>query len=177
MHATDVTPGRGRQAAADGFTLVEVLVAIVVLIFGIIAITNLFVVAGSSNVVARHMTAAAAEATEVMELIKATPFTGLVPGGAIDLDDDALLTVDETVPVVIDTGGDGTIDVWGVDRSVDGVGTIRTRWQVISIDNQTRLIKVVAGSTSPLLRRRSRVELTAYRSCTAGANLGCADAP
>src|SRR5204863_2278147 len=44
-------PSRGSEA---GFTLVEALVAIVILVFGLIAVTNLMLVAASSNSVANQ---------------------------------------------------------------------------------------------------------------------------
>ena len=46
-----------------GFTLIEALVAIIILSFGLIAVTNLMLVAASSNTVANQGTAAAAIAT------------------------------------------------------------------------------------------------------------------
>ena len=57
-----------------GFTLVEALVAIIVLVFGLMAVTNLMVVAASSNSVANQSTAAVTSATRVLDLIKATSF-------------------------------------------------------------------------------------------------------
>ncbi len=74
-----------------GFTLIEALVAIVVLSFGLIAITNLLVVAASSNTVANQGTAAAAVASRELDRLKSLPFVDprLAPGGNLeaDLDD------------------------------------------------------------------------------------------
>src|SRR4051812_4378116 len=80
--------GRGREAAAPqaGFTLVEAMIAIVMLVFGLMAITNLFLVAGTSNTVANHMTATASDASETMDLLKAIPYQNLCVGGDLNSD-------------------------------------------------------------------------------------------
>lgn len=133
-----------------GFTLVEALVAIVILVFGLIAITNLMIVASLSNTTANHSTAATGIATEVMENLKGTRFEDLATGGGVDS------------------------DVSGFNRNdiVTGVGTIHTRWVVAAVNNQTRYLMVRSQSTSPLIGPRSRAEFTTFRSCTAVA-LGC----
>ena len=47
-----------RAQREAGFTLIEALVAIVILAFGLMAVTNLLVVAAASNTVGNHSTAA-----------------------------------------------------------------------------------------------------------------------
>jgi type II secretory pathway pseudopilin PulG len=71
-----------RKNAEEGFTLVEAMAAMLILSFGLIAVANLLFVAMSSNSVANHQTAGIALATDVMERLKAVPFTRLRPGGA-----------------------------------------------------------------------------------------------
>ncbi len=164
------------QTKAAGFTLVEVLVAIVILIFGLIAITNLFVIAGSSNVVARSMSASAAQAAEVMELLKGAPFADLAVGGGLNVDNAATgKTWRETEPILLHTSGGAatTVDNYEADRLVSGVGVIRIRWQIVLVDANTRFIRVVAAPASPLVRARGRVELAVFRTCTSGVNGGC----
>ena len=58
----------------SGFTLVEALIAIVILVFGLMAVTNLFLVAGNSNQVANQSTAAAALAARRLESLKTISF-------------------------------------------------------------------------------------------------------
>jgi prepilin-type N-terminal cleavage/methylation domain-containing protein len=163
---------RGRDEA--GFTLVETLIAVVVLSVGLMAIANLFAMSTSSNVAARHMTAATTQAVEAMEMIKKIPFAGLALGGNGNLDVAAAAThrwaADQ--PIDVDTDDDLVIDAWEADRDVTGVGTIRVRWQIARVDDQTRLVRIVAASTSPVVRARSRVEFVTYRSCT-GPDIGC----
>ena len=71
--------GRGGEA---GFTLVEALVAVVVLVFGLMAVTNLMLVAASSNSVANQGTAAVNTATRVMDMVKSTPYASFGAVGA-----------------------------------------------------------------------------------------------
>src|SRR5688572_2444174 len=72
------------RAQERGFTLVEALIAMVILVFGIIAVTNLLIVAASSNNVANQGTAATTAATEALERLKAQPFHTLTQGGDLD---------------------------------------------------------------------------------------------
>jgi Tfp pilus assembly protein PilV len=127
--------GRGSEA---GFTLVEALVAIVVLIFGLMAITNLMIVAASSNTAANQSTAAATTASQQMELLKAVPFTELAAGGSVTS-----------------------------DATVSGTDYFHTRWEIAEPDGQTRFIRVRSEGIAKLVRSRSRAELTTFRTCTA----------
>ena len=69
MQATSPVVGDNvARRGESGFTLVEALVAIVVLVFGLMAVTNLMLVAASSNSVANQGTAAVASATRIVEL-------------------------------------------------------------------------------------------------------------
>ena len=141
----------GKQA---GFTLVEALVAIVILVFGLIAITNLMLVAASSNSVANQATAAATIAAQRLEQLKAIPWGDprLAPGG------------------------DVTTDVGGFfsspDDMVAGTGQIHSRWEIVSVDPQVLFIRVRSEGTGALSVSRSRAEFTTLRACTNTA-LGC----
>jgi len=140
--ARQTTRGAGREA---GFTLVEALVAIVILIFGLMAVTNLMLVAASSNTVANQATAAATTASEQMEVLKAKPFADLVAGGSVASD----------------------VTGFNSNSTLPGVGVIHTRWQIASPDGQTRFIRVRSEGLSRLVAARSRAELTTFRTCTA----------
>jgi competence protein ComGC len=141
------------RTGQEGFTLVEALIAIVILVFGLMAITNLYAVAGSSNTVANHGTAAVAKATERMELLKAANFENLNPGG----------NVDENAPGYF------------IEEAVEGVGLIRTRWLIVTIpgDAQVKYIVVRSESTGSITGARSRAEFTTFRSCTVEENSVC----
>ncbi len=156
-----------------GFTLVEVLIAIVILAFGLVAVTNLLVVAGSSNSLASHTTAAAAEASEVLERLKAVPFLTLVAGGDLTADAGSIASCDATA----DANQCVVPANFNQFRTIPGVGQVKTRWQIVSVPSA-----VMAGETTgsafyitvrseglgPLTRQRSRAEFTTFRVCPSG---------
>lgn len=143
-----------------GFTLIEALAAIVILAFGLIAITNLLLIAGSSNSVANQSTAATIAATEQLEMLKsltwgdaALPVQG--PGakfGDVDADPPPACCVREVL--VADTAA-------GEVQRVP----VQVRWEVVGIDNWTVFIRVRAQAVGPL-GRRSRAEFTTMRVCS-----------
>jgi Tfp pilus assembly protein PilV len=138
----------------SGFTLAEALVAILVLVVGLMAVTNLMVVGASSNVAANQGTAAATAASEALEALKAQPYNSaaMAPGGDVESD---LAGYNQTV-------------------NLPGVGTIRTRWEILAVDARLRYIRVRAQplGRSPdtpdttLGGAGSRSEFTTFRSCT-----------
>jgi prepilin-type N-terminal cleavage/methylation domain-containing protein len=142
-----------RRDGEAGFTLIETLVAIVVLVFGLIAVTNLLLVGATNNSVANQGTAATAVATQQMEILKAQRFAGLVPGGDLAADAPGYFAT----PVV------------------EGVGVINVRWTIVmpADEPQLRMITVQAEGMGPMVRMRSRVQLTTIRSCTAAVDQGC----
>jgi type II secretory pathway pseudopilin PulG len=163
MSETEAT-ARGRRAQA-GFTLVEALVAIVVLIFGLMAVTNLLLVAASSNAVANQSTAATSVASGVMDMLKATDYLAIPAGGP-----PGGLTFE------VPPGGGPACDVavpadFHCDLNVPGVGVIHTHWVVTPqalapVDPRLVLIQVRSEGTGALSGPRSRAEFTTLRSCT-----------
>ncbi len=79
----DTGRDQSTRGSESGFTLVEALVAVVVLVFGLMAVTNLMLVAASSNTVANQGTAAVTSATRAMDMVKSTTHSDLRlnPGG------------------------------------------------------------------------------------------------
>ena len=163
-----------------GFTLVEALVAIVVLVFGLIAVTNLFVVGGTSNQAASHSTAATTQATEVLEALKAIPFNQLVCGGQLigggdppppaPCQPDCVNSPDDCPSACVVPG------TFNYYRDVPGVGTILTTWTIADSGGAgppVRYLVVQSESTAPLVgMRRSQALSTTFRSCT---TTGCTD--
>lgn len=139
MQSRRTTDGR----RDSGFTLVETLIAVVILSFGLIAVTNLMLVASTSNTVANQATAATSVASEQLEVLKALRFAdpGLGAGG--DLDNNAT----------------------GYFRFTDfpGVGQIRTRWRITDVDATTKHIVVRSEGRGVLAGPRSRSEFTTFR--------------
>jgi type IV pilus modification protein PilV len=156
-----------------GFTLIEVLIAIMILVVGLIGIANLFVVAGSTTSAASRSTAAAAAASEVMERLKAIPFTDFVVGknttvGNITADAGATLGCDDdAVDCVV-------FNNYNARKFVPGIGELKTRWSITKgNDNQVLFIVVRSESLMPMLAGRSRSEFTTFRSCTNTDENGC----
>ena len=58
----------------EGFSLIEVMIAIVILTVGLLSLAQMMVVATNANAVAGRMTASAALAKQQLELLKAVPF-------------------------------------------------------------------------------------------------------
>lgn len=136
----------------SGFTLVESMTAIVILIFGLMAVTNLMLVSASSNTVANQSSAAVAVASSIMDQFRATSFQNIGAGGSL----------------TADTAG------FFRDDQVQGVGTIHSRWQVVAIgvDGRALFITVRSEGRAPLAGARSRAQFTTYRTCT-NLNAGC----
>ncbi len=158
------------RGAEAGFTLVEALVAIVVLSFGLMAVTNLLLVAASSNTVANQGTAATASANRVMDMLKATPFN------------DLLTQVDAGPAFSAATGGKDCNDPglaygdWHCTENVPGVGAIHTHWWIQSTDVSPALfIRVRSEGVGALTARRSRAEFTTLRTCTDQDSGACPD--
>lgn len=161
-----------RSTVADrrteqGFTLIEALVAMVILIFGIAAVSNLMVIAGTSNTVANHSTATTSAATRQMELLESTRWNALVPGGSITAD------VPAGVPPTCLTTTPMAAGVYNCDTSVtagtaeyQGVGRVHLRWRITAVAGEvgTYWIEVTAESKSPAIGARSRAYFTSIRA-------------
>jgi type II secretory pathway pseudopilin PulG len=147
------TDRKSRRSGEGGFTLVEALTAIVILSFGLMAVTNLLVVAASSNSVANQSTAAADMAARTMESLKLKPWNDalLAPGGGM---------TSCVTPNYCQTD------------DIPGVGRIETRWEIQTVDVRTKFIRVRSEGRGVLSGPRSRAEFTTFRSCTTP-QIGC----
>jgi Tfp pilus assembly protein PilV len=158
-------PKGSRPSSEAGFTLVEALVAIVILVFGLMAVTNLMVVSATSNTVANQSTGAAASASQVLDTLRAADFLALTVGG--DLDTDATTAID--CETLAEADGTGVIltGKFSCDSDMPGVGRVHSRWR-ISTTNSTRLlfIEVRSEGTGALGAGRTRAYFTTFRSCT-----------
>jgi type II secretory pathway pseudopilin PulG len=157
------------RGAEAGFTLVEALVAVVVLVFGLMAVTNLMLVAASSNSVANQGTAAVTSASRAMDLLKATTFTDMLAGGGdpFDPSDGGLECTDPAL----------AYDDWHCNETVPGVGVVHTHWWVTpTADGRLLHIRVRSEGSGALSGARSRAEFTTFRACTNAEN-GCPLAP
>jgi len=170
---SQMDPARRAESGEAGFTLVEALVAIVVLVFGLMAVTNLMVVAASSNTVANQGTAAVTSATRVMDMIKATTFTNLTSGGSLMDTTDTGAAPDCNV-------ADLAFDDWHCNEAIQGVGTIHTHWTIAATADPRLLhVRVQSEGLGALAGARSRSDFTSFRACTNADPVtgGCPPAP
>jgi len=164
---------QGPRGAEAGFTLVEALIAIVVLVFGLIAVSNLMVVATSSNQIALYTTIAAAEASETLERLQAVPFVNLQTGGGTHDPADPWNTANWASDLP-STNANRDVIVSGTfqfnaRRRVPGVGDVITRWKVIdpgAAGAQTRYI-LVRSEVQALFGRGAVAQFTTFRTCVA----------
>ena len=148
------SPLRRRQTN-QGFTLVEALMAIIVLSFGLISIANLMLVATSSNTVANRSGAATMLAAQQMEVLRSTRFGALTvsPTDSLDVDQPGFFT---DPPVI-----------------VPGVGTVTTRWRIQVLANANSYFIQVRSEPQGFRGRWARAEFTTVRSCVSGTTAGC----
>ena len=166
MSTTGMQKSKCPRTDESGFTLIEALVAIVILAVGLIAVTNLLVVGAASNTIGNHSTSTTTIASETLERLRnvSFPLVQVSPAGAID----ATPTCDDNV-IANACLRPGNFQAF---KDVPGVGRVNTTWEIIQVDTQTLFIRVRSESTAALARRRARAEFTTMRSCTA-VSLGC----
>ena len=138
---TRITVHKARGHDQAGFTLVEAVIAMVVFIVGIMAVSNMFLIAAAQTNMANCMTAATAEATQAMDILKATPITELAEGG--DLDD--------------------SIPEYSPSNFVHGVARIETRWTIENV-NGALFITVRAEPVSAIGGNAGAVSFSTFRS-------------
>jgi len=170
---TRVTGTAAPRSSEGGFTLIEALIAIVVLVVGILAIVNLFVVASTSNAIGNHSSAATGQATETLERLKAVPFLDITAAlggtgtdGDLDVDAGSIINCVETGAATPNCVVPGN---YNLARDVPGVGRIKTRWQIVrpgAGGPDTLFIVVRSQSPATLAGSRSRAEFTTFRTCT-----------
>ena len=148
-----------RPSSEAGFTLIEVLIAIIVLVFGLIGITNLFVVATASNQIGNLTTAAAAKSSEALEELKSLPFTTLVAGGSLTAD---LPSTNATADVSVGT--------YNMEETLPGVGLVKTRWVITDLGvvapTPVYYITVRSEVRGSFGGQLSRAEYSTFRACT-----------
>lgn len=148
---------RGEQ----GFTLVESITAIVILMVGLVAVANLMLVSTTSTTVANHMTATSAEASRVMDMLKTIPWEDLRCTRATSLTAD-LPSTNSTSSLTTTAGVLNTANIYS---DVRGIGRIRTRYRVVNVDRHTRYITVQSESMGRVATGKAQATFTSLRVC------------
>ena len=154
----------------SGFTLIEALIAMVVLAVGLIAVTNLLVVGAASNTIGNHATNTTTIATETLERLRNIQFPRSrrrrreridLPHGRPTCDDNVVAN-----NCVRPGNFQHVKDVSGVGRVHTTLGD-RPRRHADALHP-----RALGERRRPWPRRRARAEFTTIRSCTA-VSLGC----
>ena len=141
-----VTQARGLILSRErGFTLIEALIAVLILIVGLVAVSQLLVVAASSNSTANGTSAAAAAASRELERLQTVPFANLTVGGSLDL-----------------TAG-CTANYFS-ERQSTGVGTVRTCWQIQGTTVPNLLFITVRSQVLGPFTALTRAEFSTFRA-------------
>jgi len=135
---------RRRPNDSAGFTLVEAVFAILIFVIGILAVSNLFLVAASQTHRAACLTAATTQASEALDVLKAIPFDNLTPGGDLDGDEAG----------------------FNMHNHVPGVSMVVTRWTIEAVTPQFYYITVQAEPVSALGQNFGRVTFMTFRTKT-----------
>lgn len=155
------TTGKVAPSTEAGFTLIEALIAMVILIAGLAAIANLFLVAASSNMIAGLGTETTTQATETMERLKAIPFQTLTAGGSLTAD-----IPGQCYEATATSGGCVVAtNFFNMYRDVTGGGALRTRWVITQVTPSTLFI-TVRSETVGRFSSLTRSEFSTFRSCT-----------
>ncbi len=135
--------GGGVVSAArreNGTSLLEVLVALVLIAMGALSVAPMFVSSANANATGGDISSLTAMAMAQMESLRATAFHNLIPGGSLmsDLADYSVTTDPDTV----------------------------LRWEIIDGGGptDTKTIRLVAFAVTPLPEHRKSVEISTLRS-------------
>jgi len=178
--------GDGAVNGESGFSLVEAIIAVLVFIFGIAAVSNLFLVAITANSAANHQAATTAVAAEVLDRLRAEPFAKLTPGGPNGLFSSTAASgtylKDRRAALIPDTSGSGTTPGsdscvepiancvtqgnYRMRRLVPGVADIHVNWMIVDTGNGLLFITVRAQAMTAVVGERSYAEVTTFRSAS-----------
>jgi len=127
-------------ASENGTSLLEVLVALLLIAMGALSIAPMFVSSADANAAGAKISSLSSMATARMESLRATAFHALIPGGSLTTN----------VTAYSDTTDPGVVLRWEI---VDGGGP-----------TSTKTIRLTALAVSQLSGKPKSVELSTLRS-------------
>jgi type II secretory pathway pseudopilin PulG len=165
-----IRPFVSRAAGEDGFSLVEVLAAAVILMTGLIAVAQMFIISTNANMAARRVTATAVLAQQKIEQLRALTWgyddfglpisditsdisvTPPTPAGGVGLQPSPGDTLNASTPGYVDY-----LDAYGAWLGTgaappEGAVYVR-RWSIEPLPtnpNNTLVFQVLVGRVSPV---------------------------
>ena len=124
----------------NGTSLLEVLLALLLIAMGVLSIAPMFVLSARVNASGGKISSLTSMATARMETLRATAFHNLIPGGSLT----------SNVATYSDTTDPDTVVRWEI---IDGGGP-----------TDTKTIRLVAFVVTPLAEHRKSVEISTLRS-------------
>ncbi len=154
-------PTTVRLGDERGFTLIEILIAAVILVVGIGALLGLFINSGKGSETSSRQDTAAAVATQALESMRSYPYASLHLNGAVSsLPDGRLInpttfqattsstdTLDSTTPPACTTGYTTACSPFAPISSGSIGATPYTLYRVISYDSQSCPLGTLSAST------------------------------
>lgn len=158
-----------KQAKDQGFSLIEVMVAIMILTVGLLSLAQMMVVATSSNTLSGRMTSCSSLAKEQMERLKAAPFYSTPQSN-------------KARNPVLASGGDVDNTTGGFSQfydpdgvAVNGGGLFEVRWQIDDVASPLPLEMVriqvrclPAGGATDQFAVIGDARFTTFRSANVG---------
>ena len=130
----------GMVRSDNGTSLLEVLLALVLIAMGALSVAPMFVSSAGANASGADISSLTSMATAHMESLRATAFHDLIPGGSLTSD----------IAGYADTTDPDAVQRWEI---IDGGGP-----------TDTKTIRLIALAVTPLPEHRKSVEISTLRS-------------
>jgi type II secretory pathway pseudopilin PulG len=153
---TETTAGK-----ESGFSLVEAIIAVLVFIIGIAAISNLFLMSMTANSTANVSAATASVASEVLDRLRALPSNtltlGAPTGGLAPSEADSAICSEPGTTNCVVPGN------FVLTKIVPGVGIVHAKWSIAQAGAGLLFITVQAQTTATVVGERGNAVFTTFR--------------
>ena len=116
------------KGASKGFSLIEVVLAMLILTFAILSLAELFILSVKVNNTSRDSTSAASIGAEKMEELKRNPYGELTPGGGLD--------PKNPVEDYYENKDEGFIVLWKIEADTPIAGVKKISVKTASVEDQ-----------------------------------------
>lgn len=141
--------GKQLTGSEEGFSLIELLIASFILGIGVLSVTTMIGTSLSRNFSSKNDTIAMAAAELLMEQLKTTDFTSLIPGGSTLEADGRLLFEDSSTGAAYAVVNNYWRDIPLANSDEAGqTVTYQVRWNIAVAfnDTQNRLLRITIGA-------------------------------